>query len=166
MNSILLKRIENVSIPSKKAVTKTLTELNSNQNHVVVPHFIFATAGYHGIGPGSIFESGILRTSTSRHSGTLNPLFPSLKSSRTSKFASMASLVGGHASEIQKRSLRTELRNSEIQDGEDEIVHGQSIQGIHASSSVRVDCDCTRSLGSMTGPQWCMDPWLSLYLTR
>jgi len=39
--------IENVST-SKTAVTKALGELNLNINNVI-PHFIFATAGYHGI---------------------------------------------------------------------------------------------------------------------
>ena len=47
-------RIDNVSIPSKLTVTKTLSELDGNKTEVVVPHFIFATAGYHGIGSGSI----------------------------------------------------------------------------------------------------------------
>ena len=52
--------IENVPIPSKIAVTKTLSKLNSNTNQVIVPHFIFATAGYHGIGPGSIIGYNLL----------------------------------------------------------------------------------------------------------
>ena len=55
MNFIPMNGIENVTIPSKKAVTKTLSELDSNKSDAVVPHFIFATAGYHGIGTGSIF---------------------------------------------------------------------------------------------------------------
>ena len=45
---IRINRIENVST-SKTVVTKALGELNLNINNVI-PHFIFATAGYHGIG--------------------------------------------------------------------------------------------------------------------
>ena len=55
MNFIPMNGIKNFSISSKKAVTRTLSELDSNENETVVPHFIFATAGYHGIGTGSIF---------------------------------------------------------------------------------------------------------------
>ena len=48
--------------------------------------------------------------------GFLKPLFPSLKSSRTSQFSFMAFVVGGEASGIQSRSLRTETRKLKIQD--------------------------------------------------
>ena len=55
MNSFAIEEenmfeVEVVRVSTQLAPAKTLKKLDSTKSHEIIPHFIFATTGYHGIG--------------------------------------------------------------------------------------------------------------------